>query len=92
MFDRRSVPWQLRSQASPLVALQTSFAMNADVEAKSDSCEVDHQQKFRSAIGLRTRHLKNEAAAHEQRLAKLHLQLTGEDSKRDNLTGSLVKP
>eukprot|EP00438_Fugacium_kawagutii_P000339 Skav202893 [mRNA] locus=scaffold131:11529:13844:- [translate_table: standard] len=67
------------AQASPLVALQTSFAMNADVPAKSDSCHMEDQEKYRAAIGLRTRHLQSEAARHEQRLADLHLQLTGED-------------
>lgn len=60
------------------MALQTSFAMNADVP-KSDSCHVEDQEKYRAAIGLRTRHLQSEAARHEQRLADLHLQLTGED-------------
>mmetsp|Transcript_9316 Transcript_9316/g.10803 ORF Transcript_9316/g.10803 Transcript_9316/m.10803 type:complete len:122 (+) Transcript_9316:106-471(+) len=77
----RLLPWLFMwwAQASPLVALQTSFAMNADVPAKSDSCHMEDQEKYRAAIGLRTRHLQSEAARHEQRLADLHLQLTGEE-------------
>ena len=71
---------ELRANASPLVALQKGFTMNADVPTKSDSCQAESQQKFRAAIGLRTKHLQSEAAVHEQRLADLHLQLTGEDS------------
>lgn len=67
------------ANASPLVALQKGFTMNADVPTKSDSCQAESQQKFRAAIGLRTKHLQSEAAVHEQRLADLHLQLTGEE-------------
>mmetsp|Transcript_16704 Transcript_16704/g.28431 ORF Transcript_16704/g.28431 Transcript_16704/m.28431 type:complete len:120 (-) Transcript_16704:151-510(-) len=63
------------ANASPLVALQKGFTMNADVPTKSDSCQAESQQKFRAAIDLRTKHLP----AHEQRLANLHLQLTGEE-------------
>lgn len=74
---------ELRANASPLVALQKGFTMNADVPTKSDSCQAESQQKFRAAIGLRTKHLQSEAAVHEQRLADLHLQLTGEDSCSD---------
>ena len=74
---------ELRANASPLVALQKGFTMNADVPTKPDSCQAESQQKFRAAIGLRTKHLQSEATAHEQRLADLHLQLTGEDSCGD---------
>lgn len=69
----------MRARASPLVALQTSFAMNADVAAKSDVCQPESQKQFREAIGLRTRHLQSESVIYEQKLGDLHLMLTGED-------------
>ena len=61
------------------MALQTSFAMNADVAAKSDVCQPESQKQFRDAIGLRTRHLQSESVIYEQKLGNLHLMLTGED-------------
>eukprot|EP00434_Breviolum_minutum_P026275 symbB.v1.2.023222.t1/scaffold2110.1/size89058/10 len=67
------------ARASPLVALQTSFAMNADVATKSDVCQPEGQKQFREAIGLRTRHLQSESVIYEQKLGDLHLMLTGED-------------
>lgn len=69
----------MRARASPLVALQTSFAMNADVATKSDVCQPEGQKQFREAIGLRTRHLQSESVIYEQKLGDLHLMLTGED-------------
>ncbi|CAK9025334.1 unnamed protein product [Durusdinium trenchii] len=73
--------------ASSLVALQTSFAMNADVAKQEETCEPTSQQKFRDAIGLRTKHLNSESVTFEEKLGAVHLELTGEE--RASTFGSL---
>lgn len=53
--------------------------MNADVAKQEETCEPTSQQKFRDAIGLRTKHLNSESVTFEEKLGAVHLELTGED-------------